>query len=389
MNDRTAAPARSTERTQGSRRGGASGRLTVGEYVGQPAGDAAQAVRRAGLRPGLERSFGCEAELVGQVVAQEPPAGGDLARNGMVTLYVGAPGVAPGEEETDAAPNVDLAPAPIWAVPPQAVGPETGLLPTPPRRRRSRKPGRAGRSAHVSDTPPDPVEVDQTSTGEEYPQVAAGEPAQVWASEAGSNPSAEPYGEEYDEGVADDLGDDELSHEEFVVHVDDLLAGRASQTLPGWRRVYPRRRPPRSRDDHGARAQLAAHPLLVRAAGGMLALWLVVGVAAALASHPSHPHTPAAPVARAQAPASREPVEPPPVKAKPAPRAVTAIAAPVAAREAHARKRPRRAASAKRPVPRPVEASARSVSTTRPAPSAGSAAPAAPPAQTQGGLFSP
>ena len=54
----------------------------VGEYVGQLAADAAQAVRRAGLKPGLDRSFGCEPELLGLVVAQDPVAGSDLARNG-------------------------------------------------------------------------------------------------------------------------------------------------------------------------------------------------------------------------------------------------------------------------------------------------------------------
>jgi hypothetical protein len=68
----------------------------------QPAGDAAQGVRRSGLCPGLDRSFGCEAELIGLVVAQEPAAGSDLARNGMVTLYVAAPGSGPMDEEPGA-----------------------------------------------------------------------------------------------------------------------------------------------------------------------------------------------------------------------------------------------------------------------------------------------
>jgi len=67
-------------------------------------------VRRAGLCPGLDRSFGCEAELIGLVVAQEPAAGSDLARNGMVTLYVAAPGAGPMDEEpaaTEAAPAAE------------------------------------------------------------------------------------------------------------------------------------------------------------------------------------------------------------------------------------------------------------------------------------------
>src|SRR5271166_2053035 len=103
MTDRTASSGRVVERAKSTRRGGPSGRQAVGDYVGQPAGDAAQAVRRAGLRPGLDRSFGCAEELMGLVVAQEPEAGSSLARNGMVTLYVAARGSEPVGDETDAA----------------------------------------------------------------------------------------------------------------------------------------------------------------------------------------------------------------------------------------------------------------------------------------------
>src|ERR1700683_3818715 len=103
MTDRTASSGRAVERSKSARRGGPSGRQAVGDYVGQPAGDAAQAVRRAGLRPGLDRSFGCAEELTGLVVAQEPTAGSSMARNGMVTLYVAAPGSEPIDEGTDAA----------------------------------------------------------------------------------------------------------------------------------------------------------------------------------------------------------------------------------------------------------------------------------------------
>ena len=116
MNDRTAVQARGTQRTKSARRGGPSGRQVVGEYVGQPAGDAAQAVRRAGLCPGLDRSFGCEPELIGLVVAQEPVAGSDLARNGMVTLYVAAPGSGPMDEEPAASEIVSGASAPARAM---------------------------------------------------------------------------------------------------------------------------------------------------------------------------------------------------------------------------------------------------------------------------------
>ena len=69
----------------------AVGRIEVSDHVGEPAGRAAQAVRRSGLRPALERSFGYDTELVGSVVAQEPAAGGELARGGTLTLFVAAP----------------------------------------------------------------------------------------------------------------------------------------------------------------------------------------------------------------------------------------------------------------------------------------------------------
>ena len=73
----------------GGRRGRSA--LVVGDHVGAPAGDAAQAVRRAGMRPALDRSFGHSAAETGTVVEQDPAAGSEVARNAMVTLYVAAP----------------------------------------------------------------------------------------------------------------------------------------------------------------------------------------------------------------------------------------------------------------------------------------------------------
>src|SRR5664279_4447871 len=93
-----------TERAAKPRRNGPSRLQTVGDYAGQLAGQAAQAVRRAGLKPGLERSFGFAPELRGQIVAQEPEVGSELARNGLVTLYVAAPGSAPPGEQAVAEP---------------------------------------------------------------------------------------------------------------------------------------------------------------------------------------------------------------------------------------------------------------------------------------------
>jgi hypothetical protein len=200
MSDRTATPARGTQRAKTARRGGPSGRLVVGEYVGQVAGEAAQAVRRAGLRPGLDRSFGCEAELTGLVVAQEPPAGSDLVRNGMVTLYVAAPGNAPTDEDTDAPEALGgvatLAPAA------QAEGAQAEALSAPARTRRRRKPGLAGRAAQVFDPPPAPVLPDRGPAGEAPAATVAQAPL-----EGTYGSSEETYAsdvEELDEGVLDE-----------------------------------------------------------------------------------------------------------------------------------------------------------------------------------------
>src|SRR5208337_2940004 len=141
MTDRTASSGRVVERAKSTRRGGPSGRQAVGDYVGQPAGDAAQAVRRAGLRPGLDRSFGCAEELIGLVVAQEPTAGSSLARNGMVTLYVAAPGSEPIDDGTDAARVESGGPEPA------AVEAEQAEAASAPARVRRRKRGRARRAA--------------------------------------------------------------------------------------------------------------------------------------------------------------------------------------------------------------------------------------------------
>ena len=154
MTDRTASAGRAVERSKSARRGGPSGRQAVGDYVGQPAGDAAQAVRRAGLRPGLDRSFGCAEELIGLVVAQEPTAGSSLARNGMVTLYVAAPGSEPIDEGTDAAQVESGGPEPAAVASVEAEQAEAASAPV---RVRRRKRGRARRAAPVVDAPPAPV----------------------------------------------------------------------------------------------------------------------------------------------------------------------------------------------------------------------------------------
>jgi hypothetical protein len=374
MSDRTAAASQAGERPATPRRGGPSGRQMVGDYVGQPASDAAQAVRRAGLRPGLERSFDCAPELVGQVVAQEPPAGGDLMRNGLVTLYVAAPGVAETTSEQHPAP------APATPVLPETPNAREEDAPSPAAPRRRRKAKRAGRSQQVFEIAPTPVppgelqpsdapahEADQA---EERDDEGAAE--SVWLEQA-----------EASEEPGDELADDGLT-DEFVVHVDDLFAGRGR---PLWRRVYPRR---------GLRARLAEHPWLFGLTGAMLALWVVVGVAAALAGHQPrarHMSVPRTTVtqrgaARRAGAAKPSPSRPPTtadsgadaIRSRPRRAAPAASTPPVSRAPARSEPAPEPSAQAAPTSPRPEPAAA----TPPPAP-----ASAPPPEQAGGGPFSP
>jgi len=90
--------------------------VTVDDYDLRPAADAAIALRRAGLRPALERTFHWGEDTHGLVVAQEPPAGSEVPLDSTVLLFVSAPGerdetdtdgetVAAGEPAAHAAPD--------------------------------------------------------------------------------------------------------------------------------------------------------------------------------------------------------------------------------------------------------------------------------------------
>lgn len=370
MNDRTAVASQVDERTAKPRRGGPSGRQMVGDYVGQPASDAAQAVRRAGLRPGLDRSFGCAPELVGQVVAQEPSAGSDLARNGLVTLYVAAPGVA--------GTAADEHPAP--ASPPVPVAPDATDedAPSSAEARRRRKSRRATRAPQVSGTAPAPVAPGVLRSSGARAQDAETARAEGRDSEAVCEPVWPDEGEPREE-VADEHAGDQLT-EEFVVHVEDLFAGRGR---PAWRRVYPRRR---------LRVRLAGHPWLFGSAGAMLAAWVVVGVAAALAGHSPSAHHTSAPRTTVKHGAAR------PIKSeKPSPPRRLAVHRPGHA-TAPRRRRAARVAPARPASPAPVRGvpAAPQNASAPVAPAPPSAAPApvtTPPApapeQARGGPFSP
>ena len=374
MNDRTAVQARGTQRAKSSRRGGPSGRQVVGEYVGQPAGDAAQAVRRAGLCPGLDRSFGCEAELIGLVVAQEPAAGSDLARNGMVTLNVAAPGAGPMDEQPAASETVDGSPAPA---PVTSVPVEIEPLDAPARTRR-RKPGLAWQATRVFDPPPAPIPP-ECELAEEVPLAPECVPDDVYT----------PDVEELDEGRLEEPGDAELSHDDFVVHLDDVLAGRTDGP-PAWRRVYPRRRTSTAlARGGGVRLWLGERSLLVKAVGPAVAVWILVGLASALGG--PNGRTPTASVispnhrpARAGTPQALPPVSASSVAS--ARRATRSPQVHPAAGHGEPHLDRRRAPVIEAAVP-PERMAVWAPPAPRAAPRDPASAPAA--QQTQGGLFSP
>ena len=277
MGNETAAVKRPT----GGRRGGATGTQIVGEYTGQRAGDAAQAVRRAGLRPGLERSFGCDPELLGLVVSQEPAAGSALARNGMVTLHVAAPGTGSATADTTPAPQPAPPPAPERTresepAPARLEGGSAGsareLREATGTARRRRKPGLSGRATQAFDVPPAPI-----PPAAPEPQAADdGEP------QCGELVEPEPTyevdgAESSEETTSEEDGFDGLTADEFVVHVDDVFAGRTGR----WR---PVRRAPRTRDlVRGVRERFRAHPWLAGSAAFAIGVWLLLGTLGALA----------------------------------------------------------------------------------------------------------
>jgi hypothetical protein len=136
----------------------ARGAVVVGDYLGEPAAEAARAVRRLGLRPGLDRQFGGEPHTIGLVLAQEPQPGGEAPRGAMVTLYVSAPAAGgqeppPKQEEEgrdDPEPGDD---------PPAPPSPSAGGAPSTERARRKRRPG--ARAPAIRDQPPPPVVLEE------------------------------------------------------------------------------------------------------------------------------------------------------------------------------------------------------------------------------------
>jgi hypothetical protein len=377
MHDRsTPAPTQVGNGAAKPRRGGPSSRQVVGEYVGQRAAEAAQAVRCAGLKPGLDRSFGGSPELFGQVVAQEPPVGGELARNGLVTLYVAAPGAGQASEDAAAKPMATRGPTEA----PSMLAPEptepASVRATGPRLRR--KTGRARRAAPLFDVPPASTPRAEDERPEPRPPVE--EDARELEHSAESVPS-QPLAPERPE----EQSTEELAAEEFVVQADDLFAGRARGGLPAWRRVYPRRSGSR------LRSRLAEHPWLVRTALALLAVWLVVGVGSALTArrasdHGASPARQSAETPRSPAGAVRAASVPRPRIPHPAHRGATRARAATRRRGATRRRQAPTVAVAPAAV-RPARVSGAAPARAAPAPV--STEPARAQEPSEGGLFSP
>ena len=62
----------------------------LADYSGRGAATVADDLRRLGLRPGVQRVDAATPEEIGAILAQDPPAGASVARNSVITLYVGA-----------------------------------------------------------------------------------------------------------------------------------------------------------------------------------------------------------------------------------------------------------------------------------------------------------
>jgi hypothetical protein len=229
MTHRPVTPSPTAERGREAHRGTTRGRLLVADYVGQAAAEAAQAVRRAGLRPGLERSFDCSPELLGQVVAHEPPAGSELGRNAMVTLYVGAPGATAVDDDPAGHPAPSSEPDPSSAKPDEALQVDGYVHGEQPRARRRRKGRPVDWAPRLFDSS---CELNPTAPGSLADAHPTGQLSREerWAATAD------------DDHVCDAVpgrdGNEELMQNELVADANQVFAGRAGAS---WRRVYPAR----------------------------------------------------------------------------------------------------------------------------------------------------
>jgi hypothetical protein len=254
----------------------ASGRLSVGDYVGVSAAHAAQCVRRAGLRPALERSLGCDPALTGTIVAQEPHAGGEQMRNGMVTLFVAAPGRALGgdasESTTRPEDRASTASRPPDGGPSRsaAVACATGV-----RRPRKRRLG-ASAEPRCFDPPPAPVlsAREPHDHGEPGPEDHA----------PGPERNAQRMGGEQALLLRSERPDLQEAREQarLAEHLQDVFGGRVSEARAP-RRLYPRR--PITALAQRPVAWAREHRALALAAAAMVLVWLAVVLASATGGH--------------------------------------------------------------------------------------------------------
>jgi hypothetical protein len=245
-----------------------SSRQTVGDFVGQPAGDAVKAVRAAGLRPALERSSGCAEAQIGLVVGQDPTAGSALGRNSTVTLLVGAPTPNPvGDVGGDTEPGVSGPARPEPSHDESARGTA-----------QRRKPG-ARRAASAVDGPPAPNPPSRSASGRPAatPITPGGEP--LWESLCEQDMAGDLESSESTDRLRE-RGEAEFVRDEFVVSAEDLLAGRAGP--PNWRRTYRRGA---LRRDGVSHRWLREHRRLSAVLAIAIAAWLLVALASVLSTH--------------------------------------------------------------------------------------------------------
>ncbi len=348
----------------------------MSDYVGQPAAEAARAVRRAGLRPGLDRSFDCEPQLTGLVVAQEPASGEQITRNGMVTLYVAAPGaqakqdVQPGDpDRSSTGDTVQYAPA-------------AADMPGVDQRRTRRKPGRGpGRESQTFEAAPEP------SVGPTHEDICKAAPRTETQAERSEDPHPEsvPAGTEQS-GEEPAAPEHEPSYETLLA--EEVFAGRTGD-IAARGRTYPRN--VRASSWQRALRWARRRAGFATCACAILAVWLTVALAAALRGGRAE-GTGAGTLAQ-KTPAPHTTI----AADQPALRDLRAIRrrAPTALRDATHTARRQRRATPEQARPSAVRASAPSTAAqpeAAPAPSVDAPparSPAAQQAQSAGGPFSP
>jgi hypothetical protein len=233
----------------------ARGSVTVGDYLGAPAAEAARAVRRLGLRPGLDRQFGGEPQTIGLVLAQQPDAGDQAQRGAMVTLYVSAPTVTPPVHEGQSPGPPRARDAEALAAPSPAA-PITAARPARTRRKRRERPVAAIQRQPSSARTPE--EVAPPHTVRETP-----EPFQ----------SREPPDGE--DRAHEDMPHGDPLRDQLTLEMRDVFHGQTSGTRD--RGIYPRK--PASLRVRSAISWVRAHP--VRAIGACVLLTVLLSVTVA------------------------------------------------------------------------------------------------------------